>query len=538
MTKGSSYSRVEQDDESGSRANGHYRDDDSHERLPPPRGPVRKQRGCMNRQIYVGLITVAVVIGIGILSSLTGPDRPWNDSTGHGASQSQPPPQSQVNDVLDTGPVSHPSKGSSQSSKLMSQAEWQALEDEKFNPKNFVLGAPTKKFRDNLRPDVNYMSGWIAGGWTNDFMTYINLIYMAYITQPRVPIIGQFHPTHVGEEAGFLHFGDVFDVQRLSKLIRMPVLEWRDVKDVKSKEFEEIGCWSAWSISGPDDGKARHSFIPEVTYLDVSYTDAPKETKMSPEPANWFIKIWPLARLAYPRGRAQAIHDGKVQSGPNSPTNHTHPPDEHLVCYDFLYFAGVTIEDEWFHDFSPVWREIGQHVHWTPRIENLAKEYLQRHFKVASIKDIPDFIVIHSRRADFKGGCREESTKDECFATIHDYEVRVREMKAMLKKKHGKDITHVVMTSDEQDPKWWTDIKAKGWTEIDHAGEKTEQKYGAWYPVFIDAAIQSMAKGFIGTAGSTMSMVAARRVEDWNNGISVYIEWGEPGADKHDPPSR
>jgi len=361
-------------------------------------------------------------------------------------------------------------------------------------------------------------------------MTYINVIYMAYITKPRVPIIGQFHPTHVGEEAGFLHFGDVFDVPRLSKLIRMPVLEWRQVKDEKSEEVEEVGCWSAWAVSGPDGDKPRHSFIPEILKLDISYTDAPKETKMSPEPADWFILFWPLAQLAYPEGRRQTIQDNEARLSPIN--NVTHPPDEQLVCYDFLYFAGAMIEDEWFHDFSPAWREIGTHTHWTTRIENLANDYLQRHFHVASHKEIPPFIVIHARRADFEGQCGGRPLKD-CFATMHDYEVRVNELKAGLKAKHNIDVTKVLMTSDERDKSWWDEVRAKGWSWVDHDVEQTEKNYGKWYPVLIDAVIQSMGKGFIGTAGSTMSMVAARRVEDWNQGISVYVRWGEPGADNH-----
>ena len=39
------------------------------------------------------------------------------------------------------------------------------------------------------------------------------------------------------------------------------------------------------------------------------------------------------------------------------------------------------------------------------------------------------------------------------------------------------------------------------------------------YPVLIDAVIQSMASGFVGTARSTLSLVSKRRVEDWNNGV-------------------
>lgn len=42
-----------------------------------------------------------------------------------------------------------------------------------------------------------------------------------------------------------------------------------------------------------------------------------------------------------------------------------------------------------------------------------------------------------------------------------------------------------------------------------------------------------MGRAFVGTDRSTMSMVAARRVEDWQDGPAVYVRWGHPGADDH-----
>ena len=45
------------------------------------------------------------------------------------------------------------------------------------------------------------------------------------------------------------------------------------------------------------------------------------------------------------------------------------------------------------------------------------------------------------------------------------------------------------------------------------------------YPVFLDAAAQSLGAGFVGTYRSTMSLMAARRVVDWNGGVSREINW-------------
>ena len=61
-------------------------------------------------------------------------------------------------------------------------------------------------------------------------------------------------------------------------------------------------------------------------------------------------------------------------------------------------------------------------------------------------------------------------------------------------------------------------------------------KFGSYlprYPVFIDAAIQSLGLGFVGTDKSTMSLVARRRVESWSDGATRIIKWGKANSDNH-----
>lgn len=53
------------------------------------------------------------------------------------------------------------------------------------------------------------------------------------------------------------------------------------------------------------------------------------------------------------------------------------------------------------------------------------------------------------------------------------------------------------------------------------------------YPVLIDAVIQSGGLGFVGTDGSTMSLLGRRRVQSWRNGSVRTVKWGRPGADNH-----
>jgi hypothetical protein len=55
----------------------------------------------------------------------------------------------------------------------------------------------------------------------------------------------------------------------------------------------------------------------------------------------------------------------------------------------------------------------------------------------------------------------------------------------------------------------------------------------ARYPVIIDAVVQSNGMGFVGTDLSTFSVLARRRVEDWQRGATRTVKWGYKGADDH-----
>lgn len=87
------------------------------------------------------------------------------------------------------------------------------------------------------------------------------------------------------------------------------------------------------------------------------------------------------------------------------------------------------------------------------------------------------------------------------------------------------------MTSDERNATWWDGVVAQGWFGLDHS--KTAELYGPWYPVLIDAAIQSGGIGYVGTDRSTMSMMGRRRVETWHKGVVRTVRWGKPDSDDH-----
>jgi hypothetical protein len=62
---------------------------------------------------------------------------------------------------------------------------------------------------------------------------------------------------------------------------------------------------------------------------------------------------------------------------------------------------------------------------------------------------------------------------------------------------------------------------------------RTEERFGRWYPVVLDAVVQGNAHGFVGTDRSTFSMLSGRRVSDWRGGVAKMVKWGKKGADEH-----
>jgi len=397
---------------------------------------------------------------------------------------------------------------------------------DKWSPLTVLRGPATDSLWDNIRNDTKYISSWPSAGWTNDVMTYANLIYLARITD-RVPVIPPFVPSHIGGEAGLIPFSDVFNTTRLSQAIGTPVIEWRDVKKPESDTLDEIGCWDIWEASQYDEDWPRGSWVTSQLNLDISYTRAPNWIKLIPdEPGDKHTTFWGIASLGFP----DTYNEELVPPHPSEHHGVSLPPDLHFLCYDYLYYVCAQKTFEYSYDYSPAWRFAAQHMRWTDRLEELADKYVRKTLGVADGAPTPLYIVIHARHHDFKAYCGDVPLKD-CFAPPPVMARRVREIQEELRSTKGLDVKDVIMTSDEDDLAWWADVAKEGFKYPDHT--KTEEEYGRWYPLLIDAVIQSNGIGFVGTSGSTMSDMAMRRCQSWHGGVTRTVKWGHIGADDH-----
>ncbi|GJE85810.1 O-fucosyltransferase family protein [Phanerochaete sordida] len=395
----------------------------------------------------------------------------------------------------------------------------------------WVNGPPTQRFRDNLRNDTQYITSWLSAGWNNDVMTYMNLIYLGIITD-RVPVVAMFTPSHIGGDAGVITFGEVFDVQRFRDESGTPLLEWLEVKDPESEEVDELGCWNIWEAVQYYEHFPRGSSIPDWLKLDISYTRAPDWVKQIPGyEHDKCSTFWSLARLAYPEDREPNL--GNILPSPQHGV--FLDPDEHMLCYDYLYYACAGHMSEYDSSYAPEWRYVGKYMHWTEEIQTIAAQYVNRVFGLPEDGPVPPYISIHVRHGDFSTWCWDAETPEDCFAPLPVIARRVREVQDEILQRKGIYIpmSRVIMTSDEKDEEWWKEVVAQGWVRMDHDALQTEQRYTRWHPVILDAAIQSAGLGFVGTDRSTFSVLSRRRVLDWNDGAVRMVLWGRKGADDH-----
>ncbi|KAF7290982.1 Lysophospholipase [Mycena chlorophos] len=399
-----------------------------------------------------------------------------------------------------------------------------------------LKGPPTTSYKDNLLPDVKYITSWHGDGISNDIMAYMTLLFLAKMTE-RVAIMDSFfpNPQHVG--AGYdeehqpknLDFSEAFDIPRFTKLTGVDVVQWSQVKNASTDDLDTLGCWDLESLNrwGPHIGQT----IDQLR-IDISYTPAPNWAKLNPgaEGDPW-SRISVLIALAFPE-----IY--KLAMASQQPAKSRHlgvelPPDQHLVCFDFLFSTVETMGNDLFHDYSSVWRLIGQHLHFHPKVERLAQEQLRKMFHLSETEPIPPFISVHVRHNDFQIWCGDQSLED-CFAPFSQYAYRIKRMQKLLLATKGLSVNHVVVTSDENSKEFWAQVASYGYKSPDHS--TTKEDHGPFYPFLIDGAILAMGSAIVGTDRSTLSGIAGKRVESWQGGPSYYVRWGGPGVDRDDHP--
>ncbi|KIM39500.1 hypothetical protein M413DRAFT_446996 [Hebeloma cylindrosporum] len=398
---------------------------------------------------------------------------------------------------------------------------------EEWNSSRFLKGPPTKLFRENLLENRSYITCWAIAGFTNQFMGYANMIYLGFLSD-RIPIIPPFGPgPHISRSAGLVPFGRIFNLTRARIELHKPLLEWSDVKDLPSptsiqsppdSEREPLGCFSTRPDFDPHPNRVRE--IVDHLQLDIAYSRVPTQVRLHPSNNREDFLVFPnLAPYIFPR-RPRPPPNGHFQFMEASPLGQKLPPDNHMACFDYLYYITSSSDAfEWERSWAPAWVQVGKYLDFTDDLVEIVEGYLRRVF--GSSDSILPFIAVHIRRGDFGRNCDKGS--DKCFIPLATFKKKVDVMISDLLESKNIHIEKVIIMSDEKNLNFWEEVKEIGWVHFNHKEEDTLEKYGEWYLPIIDIVAQSMATGFVGTASSTFSLVSARRVEDWNGGPIVLV---------------
>lgn len=219
-------------------------------------------------------------------------------------------------------------------------------------------------FKDGLDPSKKYLTAFVSAGIANQIISLLHLLEIALHIRDeaqnnrqivRTPILPPFAPIHVNPIAGYLHFGDVFDIPRLSTELGMEIIEWRDLKDLPERlihpteEIDELGCWSlTFSIfpkavpkRGSKDPWPWHGDLPSFLQLDVSWTGIPSETLIvTSEPRGGFpANLAKLSTLGGREERERALISVAKLPTVAEKSKKRLEPEEQLLCFDFLFYS-------------------------------------------------------------------------------------------------------------------------------------------------------------------------------------------------------
>lgn len=136
-------------------------------------------------------------------------------------------------------------------------------------------------------------------------------------------------------------------------------------------------------------------------------------------------------------------------------------------------------------------------------------------------------ITVHIRHGDFlEFACSGEG--ESCY-TVKQYLRAVKDIQSTL----PSPIDNVLVLTDEKDPAFRAEAHALGWKFADDGkkgagGEEIKARLKGWYETLTDIVLMATGSHFVGTHGSTMSVLALRRVEDWHGGQSRLVNPKSP----------
>ena len=322
---------------------------------------------------------------------------------------------------------------------------------------------------------------------------------------------------------------DFFDFIPAVNRLNLSLVEFADLKttDLALSEPEELSGWAAFGPSALGKGGIKEyniktSFWPIPPVLSFYPTMATIELLGQRPPFDWIEE------------NRERVWEKLMQEMPNE-------PDEVVLTLDQTFFirearwqdgkVNVNESLELVDPDSFTWKEVGQYVRFQPWVEHLADDFLTAVFTRHDGEDAlptraPEtgaFIGVQLSQCDLAGRNRGA---DQGVPAL--FRTAVAEVQAELRPRFGDAAVAalpVVFATDSDSPEWIRSVQEKyGWVYLNHSvwDREQDQIHPGWIPSVLDSAVLARGLGLVGT-NSTLSSVAAARVESWQGGVSRLV---------------
>lgn len=321
----------------------------------------------------------------------------------------------------------------------------------------------------------------------NQIYVALKTVHLAQLTG-RTAVLHDLQPAH--GETHRLPVSTFFDLARLSKNTGVRIVEWnsysRQVSPGVEQARQSMSCWR-WNWgprSGPDWD------LGPALDIDLHFWPTPPSVS---DRADW------NSLTSFPALVSLATNNQTSWLESVTPAPTSIFPDPDLLCFDNLFFAvppeydSITGEKynygvEQIALLDPVWRDIGSHLHFTARVDDIVD-------KILADLGVQGFIGVHIRRGDF---IQHHRVQTDLPSALSQFGKALSEMQEQVRQQGHTD-RPIVFLSDSNEVQLQDEAQKLGWISINHHVLGTAEKYGTWMPAVIDSCILSRAIGFVGT---------------------------------------
>ncbi|KAF9938121.1 hypothetical protein BGZ67_000560 [Mortierella alpina] len=351
-------------------------------------------------------------------------------------------------------------------------------------------------FQETLDQDDNelYMTYLPYAGITNQFYGMLRGMEVAK-SLGRTLIIPPITASSHDKSKQNQPWSKFLDLERFQELTGAKVVEFHKLRDAEMAKYNELQCRITCGF-----GSKR----------TIDFT------------AKGFLKQWKLNVTLSPlQVDATKLETITKVLGPYR--------RDKIICISNTYKISVQDKSEW--------ERFGQHLHFTPELEDFVQEFLDRNLvKPEPVFDsrlgkeivpMQRYIAIHARRGDFAQYCESNFAGPKlihCLPSTEQFAERIDRIQAKQNPSGSlTEIMPVFVATNERQPEELKKFADLGWRYLDHDQMGTVEKLGVFGPMMVDQVFMAHAQVLVGIQMSTFSRVGALRQRDWHKRQMEYL---------------